>query len=373
MAFRAAAEASRAAAEAAAAAEVSAAEALTIEDFEVKRFPRHYRLILLILAVALAGACLACTRKADAIQSLTLIVPSEGEASPSDALKSDAVLAPETEETADLGLRPSTSAVQEITVPDATERTEEITVPTSQSTQGTTVQTTIQADAPPTTMEEPSSTAKTAAMTAFLSVDVSEWSEQEIRDCFYAQEISDDVFARMDGKSFKADCTTKRSDLRYIRILHVGFDGQTRVGELVANKKIAQDFVDIFYELYLNRYPLEKVVLVDEYGADDNLSMADNNTSSFNFRRVVGTSNLSRHALGMAIDVNPLYNPWVYELDGEAIVDPPGGAPYVDRSVDCPYIIDHDDLFYQLLIQHGFTWGGDWATEMDYQHFSKAP
>jgi len=113
------------------------------------------------------------------------------------------------------------------------------------------------------------------------------------------------------------------------------------------------------------------MVLVDEYGADDNLSMADNNTSCFNFRRVVGSKTLSRHALGMAIDVNPLYNPWVYELDGEPVVDPPGGAPYMDRTVDCPYIIDHDDLLYKLLIKHGFTWGGDWTTSKDYQHFSK--
>ncbi len=216
------------------------------------------------------------------------------------------------------------------------------------------------------------STAQISEFIAFSVVDVSSLSDEEIRNCFYYEEISDEIFSRMDGKSFKSDCTTSRSDLRYIRVLHIGFDGDTRIGELVANKNIAQDFVDIFYALYLEGYPIEKMILVDEYGADDNLSMADNNTSCFNFRRVAGTSSLSRHALGMAIDINPLYNPWIYELDGESIIDPPGGAPYVDRTVDCPYIIDHDDLCYKLLIQYGFAWGGDWNTSKDYQHFSKS-
>lgn len=204
------------------------------------------------------------------------------------------------------------------------------------------------------------------------TVDVSGLSDTEIADCFYYVEISDEVFARMDGKSFKSDCTTKRSSLRYVRVLHIGFDGATHIGELVVNKKIAEDMIDIFSELYGAGYKIEKMHLVDDYGADDNLSMADNNTSSFNFRWVNGSSTLSRHALGMAIDINPLYNPWIYELDGVPVTDPPGGAPYIDRTVDCEYIIDHDDLFYQLMIEHGFTWGGDWSDSKDYQHFSKA-
>jgi len=209
-------------------------------------------------------------------------------------------------------------------------------------------------------------------LSAFSVVDVSSLNESEIRDCFYSEEISDEVFMRMEGKSFNSDCTTKRSDLLYIRVLHTDFEGNTRVGEIVANKNIAQDFVDIFYDLYLAKYPIEKIVLIDEYDADDNLSMADNNTSCFNFRRVAGTNSLSKHALGLAIDINPLYNPWIYERDGVTIIDPPGAEPYVDRQVDCPYIIDHDDLCYQLFNQHGFKWGGDWSNSKDYQHFVKS-
>lgn len=356
----------------------SEAEALTIEVFEVKRFPKQFRLLGLILTVAFAGTCLACAPRAADGSSPITVVPAEGAVSPSGSENPESSLVSRTE-TFDVSLsqtlpddvrESAQNGTKDTSEQAIKETSQETTMQTEQTTFITTAQPEEETNAP---TEETAYPAKTAALTAFSSVDVSGWSEEEIRDCFYGEEISDEVFARMDGKSYKADCTTKRSDLRYIRVLHMGFDGQTRVGELVANKKITQDFIDIFYELYINDYPIEKMVLVDEYGADDNLSMADNNTSCFNFRRVVGTSTLSRHALGMAIDVNPLYNPWVYELDGEPIVDPPGGAPYVDRTVDCPYIIDHDDLCYQLLIQHGFTWGGDWATEMDYQHFSKTP
>jgi len=196
-------------------------------------------------------------------------------------------------------------------------------------------------------------------------------TEEIVSGCFYFEEISDAVFARMDDNSYKADCTVPLSDLRYVRVLYYGFDESVHIGELVVNKKIAQDMIEIFRGLYDAKYQIGKMVLVDDYGADDNLSMADNNTSAFNYRMVVGTSKLSNHALGLAIDINPLYNPWIYVLDGEDIIDPPSGAQYADRTIDNPHYLDHDDLCYQLLIEHGFTWGGDWSSSKDYQHFSK--
>ena len=196
-------------------------------------------------------------------------------------------------------------------------------------------------------------------------------SEEIVSGCFYYEEISDAVFARMDDNSYKADCSVPLSDLRYVRVLYYGFDESVHIGELVVNKKIAQDMIEIFRGLYDAKYQIGKIVLVDDYGADDNLSMADNNTSAFNYRMVAGTSKLSNHALGLAIDINPLYNPWIYVLDGKDIIDPPSGAQYADRSLGNPHYLDHDDLCYQLFIEHGFTWGGDWSSSKDYQHFSK--
>ena len=189
----------------------------------------------------------------------------------------------------------------------------------------------------------------------------------DIDELFSAEPISDKVFDRMDGVSFGKDCTTKRKNLRYLRVLHRGFDGETHIGEIVCNKEIAKDLLYIFRQLYQEEYPIEKILLVDEYGGDDELSMEDNNTSCFNFRPVAGTGRLSQHAYGRAIDINPLYNPYITS-DGFV---PVNAGDYVDRSAENPYKIDRNDLCYQLFDERGFTWGGSWNSVKDYQHFQK--
>lgn len=192
--------------------------------------------------------------------------------------------------------------------------------------------------------------------------------------CFKAYPISDAVFARMWGKSYKKNCTVPRSSLRYLRVLHRNLDGKTQLGELVCNQTIANDLLGIFRELYRDGYKIERMVLIDEYDADDERSMAANNTSCFNFRAVSGTTKLSKHAQGLAIDINPLYNPYVHLNNGK--VEPANGKPYAthrtnDRK-DIPVpVINTSDLCYRLFVQHGFLWGGSWRTVKDYQHFQK--
>ena len=190
-------------------------------------------------------------------------------------------------------------------------------------------------------------------------------------EAFYISEIPDDIFAKMQGKSYKADCTVPREDLRYLHVLHMGFDGQTKEGELVVNKAIAEDVLAIFKQLYEAEYPIEKVRLVDEYDADDEASMSDNNSSAFNFRFISHTTTISKHGLGMAVDINTLYNPYVKTVNGKLSIEPANAEAYVDRSGDFPHKIDHDDLCYKLFTQYGFTWGGDWEHSKDYQHFEK--
>ena len=196
-------------------------------------------------------------------------------------------------------------------------------------------------------------------------------TEEYEPDAFYISHIPDDIFAKMQGRSYKADCTIDREELRYVHILHTGFDGETNEGELVVNKAIADDVLAIFEELYRAKYPIEKVRLVDEYDADDEASMSDNNSSAFNFRTISHTTTISKHGLGMAIDINPLYNPYVKTVNGTLSTEPANAAAYVDRSEAHPYRIDHDDLCYKLFTEHGFTWGGDWVHSKDYQHFEK--
>lgn len=198
-----------------------------------------------------------------------------------------------------------------------------------------------------------------------------ETPEASYADDFYISEIPDDIFAKMQGKSYKEDCTVPRDDLRYVHVLHMGFDGEVKAGELVVSRKIADDVLEIFEELYKADYPIEKVRLVDEYDADDEASMSDNNSSAFNFRFISHTTRISKHGLGMAVDINTRYNPYVKTVDGKLSIEPANGADYVDRSKDFPHKIDHEDLCYKLFKEHGFTWGGDWTHSKDYQHFER--
>ena len=189
------------------------------------------------------------------------------------------------------------------------------------------------------------------------------------QEAFYLSEITDEIFARIKGKSFKDDCTLPREDLRYIHVLHKDIDGTTHEGEMIVNKHIAQDVLDILRELYENDYPIEKIRLVDEYDADDELSMEGNNSSSFNFRFISHTTRISKHGLGLAVDINTLYNPYTKVVDGERIVEPVTGEPYLDRDASFNYKISKDDLCYRLFVEHGFEWGGEWTDRKDYQHF----
>lgn len=193
-------------------------------------------------------------------------------------------------------------------------------------------------------------------------------------DSFYYTALTEEIKARITGKSYPdTDEALQISyeDLAYVHVLHYDFQAQVQEGELICNQTIAQDLVDIFYELYESQYPIEKIRLIDEYDADDEASMADNNTSCFNYRTVPGRTTLSNHSYGCAIDINPLYNPYVRTSGGKELISPDNAVPYADRIADFPHKIDKNDLCYRIFIEHGFRWGGAWNSSKDYQHFEK--
>lgn len=193
--------------------------------------------------------------------------------------------------------------------------------------------------------------------------------DEYIENSFYISEIPNEIFTLMQGKSYKDNCTVPYEDLRYIHILHKDFEGNTKEGELVVNRLIAEDILEIFRELYNQNYPIEKVKLVDEYNADDEASMSDNNSSAFNFRFISYTTTISKHGLGLAIDINTLYNPYIKTVNGALNIEPANATEYVDRDKEFEHKIDHNDLCYRLFTEHGFEWGGDWSSAKDYQHF----
>lgn len=189
---------------------------------------------------------------------------------------------------------------------------------------------------------------------------------------FSVQSIPDSVFLRMQGRSWPKNCTIRRDDLRYLRLSHFDAGGKEYVGEMICNKAIANDLLEIFRELYRQKYPIQRIRLIDDYDADDERSMRDNNSSCFCFRRVSGTTKLSKHAMGMAVDINTLYNPYVRTgKDGRRIVEPATAEKYVDRRKSFPYKIVKGDFLHRLFLQHGFKWGGSWRTMKDWQHFEK--
>lgn len=210
---------------------------------------------------------------------------------------------------------------------------------------------------------------------------------------FYYEPLSDEIKARITGISYpvseseassldiikpntiKDDQTPAISydDLRYLSVLHYDFNGNVQTGELICNKGIVEDLAEIFYELYLNEYQIEKIKLVDEYLGDDEASMEDNNTSCFNYRTVPNSNSMSKHALGCAIDINPFYNPYIVtnRAKGTTTVSPAGSDAYADRSASFEHKIDTDDLCYNRFKEHGFEWGGNWKNSKDYHHFQK--
>ena len=189
-------------------------------------------------------------------------------------------------------------------------------------------------------------------------------------NCFAAEPIPDDVWARMQGKTYKPNPHIGREDLRHIRALHRDGEQRIRIGEMVCHRVIADRVADIFRRLYDANYPIARMVLPEEHGTDDETQMRANNSSCFFYRPVAGSAKLSKHARGLAVDINTLYNPFCKTRDdGTRFVQPATAAAYCDRTKPFAYKIDRNDPAFKLFTERGFTWGGDWKTRKDYQHF----
>ena len=190
--------------------------------------------------------------------------------------------------------------------------------------------------------------------------------------CFTQHNIDSALFKRIYGKSYKHNCSIKRDELRYLHLLHYTIDGSIKLGELICHKDVAKDLINIFRQLYEAKYPIERMQLIDDYNADDIISMNHNNTTCFNYRAVAGSKKLSNHSMGKAVDINPLYNPYVKRrADGSYKISPETGRKYANRSRNFKYKIDKDDLAYRLFTKYGFRWGGNYRSLKDYQHFEK--
>lgn len=184
------------------------------------------------------------------------------------------------------------------------------------------------------------------------------------------EEISGEVEQLMTGRSYKPGCPVTLQDLRQITVSHWDFNDQVQTGQMVVHKQLADELLAIFRELFDGKFPIARMRLIDHYEADDDKSMADNNSSCFCFRPNTTTPNIhSNHSYGIAIDINPLVNPYV---KGDRVL-PPDGRKYLDRTKEYKggIIASIDNICYKAFTSRGYEWGGSWPDRQDYQHFSK--
>lgn len=198
--------------------------------------------------------------------------------------------------------------------------------------------------------------------------------EYEIKD------INGDIYNFVNKRSYVKNDDIDISELVYIKFNHYNFDNEIVDGELIVNRKIANRVINILSGLFESKYQIKSFKLIDNYFITndddrkivDRRSILDNNSSSFNYRRIPDTNRLSKHSLGLAIDINPFQNPYLHYLDGEYKYDDLTDEELYfvnNRSSNIPHEITHDDICYKLFIENGFKWGGDWEYTKDYQHF----
>jgi len=181
--------------------------------------------------------------------------------------------------------------------------------------------------------------------------------------------IDEITFDRINGLTWRPGCPVAVDDLRLLRLTYVDFDMNVQEGELICHRLFAEELTEIFSELYEAGFPIGGIRLIDEFGADDGLSMQANNCSAFNYRTVGGSQNLSRHAYGAAVDLNPVQNP--YTDNRGAYVSPEAGREYLDRGDIRPGMITPGGVAHRAFTSRGWTWGGDWIYQIDYHHFQK--
>ena len=163
---------------------------------------------------------------------------------------------------------------------------------------------------------------------------------------------------------YKEGVPTKiSSEMVLTQVEYIDYEGNDAQGLIVVNRKIAEEVIEIFREIKEAGFQIEKMIPISEYDWDDDKSMEDNNTSGYNYRFVANTQKLSNHSYGMAIDINPRYNPMIVKDR----ISPSNGS----YSIENKGTITADSEVVKILKKRGWKWGGDYKSLKDYQHFDK--
>ena len=168
--------------------------------------------------------------------------------------------------------------------------------------------------------------------------------------------------------SWHVGCPVSPAQLRRLRLTYWGFDGRAQTGTLVVNARAVSPLTSVFSRLYAARFPIRRMRPIDAYGGSDERSLDADNTAAFNCRYAVasGPKHWSVHAYGLALDVNPVENPYLEA----GRVHPRAGRAYLDRSHYRRGMAVRGGLLVNAFASVGWPWGGRWTGSPDYQHFS---
>ena len=153
-------------------------------------------------------------------------------------------------------------------------------------------------------------------------------------------------------------------ELSLINVYYLGYDSLVHRGQLVCHKSVVNELKEIFIELYKIKFPIESVRPISLFEWNDEISMSSNNTSCFNYRTVSNSNKLSEHSKGLAIDLNPKYNPYI---SSKGVISPKNGE-YNNKNIGTIIV---DSKVISIFRDKGWKWGGNWKRSKDYQHFSK--
>ena len=184
---------------------------------------------------------------------------------------------------------------------------------------------------------------------------------------FTKEPLPDHIINKITGVTFHENTPFGYDFLAYLTISFVDFYDVEQIGHMIVAYEIASEVLEIFKDIFEARFPIYRMMLIDYFYADDYLSLHANNTSAFNFRYIAGTNVISRHGFGMAIDINPVQNPYIRG----STIKPASGEKYVDRSNIRPGMIIPGDVVYTAFMSRGWVWGGNWNIPRDYHHFER--
>ncbi len=170
----------------------------------------------------------------------------------------------------------------------------------------------------------------------------------------------------LDRSTWEEGCPVETADLRYLTMTFWGFDGAVHTGEMIVHADAAAGIVKVFGALFDERFPIEEMRIVTPADLDAPPTGDGNNTSAFVCRAVTGGTSFSEHAYGLAVDINPFLNPY---RRGELVL-PELATAYLDRERGLPGMIGPESVAVEAFAAIGWSWGGDWESLKDWQHFS---